>query len=69
MVSATDAGRAFAVEARKVLTAFDSAIAEARRAGGAASPLRIGCVPHLPINRFFAFSGRSTNAIRTCVSR
>jgi DNA-binding transcriptional LysR family regulator len=57
MVSATDAGRALATEARKVLAAFDLAIAEARRAGGAASPLRIGCVPHLPIQRLLLFLG------------
>jgi DNA-binding transcriptional LysR family regulator len=57
MVSATDAGTVLAIEARKVLTAFDTAIAEARRAGGAASPLRIGCVPHLPIQPLLRFLG------------
>jgi DNA-binding transcriptional LysR family regulator len=57
MVSATEAGRVFAVEARKVLADFDSAVAEARRAGGAASPLRIGCVPHLPIQPLLRFLG------------
>ncbi len=57
VVSATDAGRAFATEARKVLSGFDTAIAEARRAGGAASPLRIGCVPHLPIQPLLRFLG------------
>jgi len=34
MVSATAAGGALATEARKVLAAFDTAVAEARRAGG-----------------------------------
>ncbi len=57
MVSATDAGRALAIEARKVLVAFDIAIAEARWAGGAASPLRIGCIPHLPIQPLLRFLG------------
>ena len=57
MVSATEAGRVFAVEARKVLADFDTAVGEARRAGGAASPLRIGCVPHLPIQPLLRFLG------------
>jgi DNA-binding transcriptional LysR family regulator len=57
MVSATDAGTAFAIEAKKVLAAFDVAVAEARQAGGAASPLRIGCVPHLPIQPLLRFLG------------
>jgi DNA-binding transcriptional LysR family regulator len=57
MVSSTDAGRALAMEARKVLAAFDVAIAEARRAGGAASPLRVGCIPHLPIQPLLRFLG------------
>lgn len=57
MVSATDAGRTLATEARKVLAAFHTAISEARGAGGAASPLRIGCVPHLPIQPLLRFLG------------
>ena len=57
MVSATDAGRALASEARKVLAAFDIAVAQARRAGGAAAALRIGCVPHLPIPPLLRFLG------------
>jgi DNA-binding transcriptional LysR family regulator len=57
MVRSTDAGRALATEARKVLAAFDVAIAEARRAGGAASPLRVGCIPHLPIQPLLRFLG------------
>ncbi|HMJ00160.1 MAG TPA: LysR substrate-binding domain-containing protein [Gaiellaceae bacterium] len=56
-VSATDAGVILATEARKVLSAFDTAVSEARRAGGAASPLRIGCVPHLPIQPLLRFLG------------
>lgn len=57
MVSATEAGRVLAGEARKVLAGFDTAVAETRRAGGAASPLRIGCVPHLPIQNLLRFLG------------
>ena len=57
MVSATEAGRVFAVESRKVLADFDTAVAEARRAGGAASPLRIGCMPDLPIQQLLRFLG------------
>lgn len=57
MVSATDAGRALATETRKALAAFDAAVTEARRAGGAASPLRIGVVPHLPIQPLLHFLG------------
>jgi DNA-binding transcriptional LysR family regulator len=56
-VSATAAGTMLATEARKVLAAFDVAVAEARQAGGASSPLRIGCVPHLPIQPLLRFLG------------
>jgi DNA-binding transcriptional LysR family regulator len=38
-----------------VLDAFDHAVGEARRAGGAADVLRIGCIPFLPIRRLLAF--------------
>jgi DNA-binding transcriptional LysR family regulator len=54
-VSATAAGLAFAVEARKVLASLDRAVAEARRVGGATDVLRIGCIPHLPIARLLQF--------------
>ena len=57
MVSATAAGTTLATEARKVLAAFEVAIAEARQAGGASSPLRIGCLPHLPIQPLLRFLG------------
>jgi DNA-binding transcriptional LysR family regulator len=57
VVTPTEAGRAFAKEARVVLSRFDLAVAEARRAGGAGSALRIGCVPDLPIERLLAFLG------------
>jgi DNA-binding transcriptional LysR family regulator len=56
-VSPTAAGKVFAEEARKVLAAFDLAVAEARRAGGAAPPLRVGCTPALPIEQLQAFLG------------
>jgi DNA-binding transcriptional LysR family regulator len=54
-VTLTDAGRAFAVEARKVLAGVDLAIAEARRAAGAGSPLRIGCTLHFPLEPLHRF--------------
>jgi DNA-binding transcriptional LysR family regulator len=38
-----------------VLDAFDHAIGEARRAGGAVNLVRIGCIPFLPIRRLLAF--------------
>jgi len=56
-VSLTDAGRVLAGEARKVLSDFEVAVAEVRRAGGAGAVLRIGCVPHLPIERLLRLLG------------
>lgn len=55
VVVPTDAGRVFLEEARKVLAAFDFAVAEARRTGKQSSALRIGCVPNLPIERLLRF--------------
>jgi DNA-binding transcriptional LysR family regulator len=55
VVELTEAGRAFAEEAKKVLAAFTFAVAEARRAGEPTSALRIGCVPNLPIERLLRF--------------
>jgi DNA-binding transcriptional LysR family regulator len=55
VVKLTEAGRVFAEESRKVLADVELAVGAARRATGAASMLRIGCVPHLPIERLFAF--------------
>ncbi len=57
MVSATAAGTTLATEARKVLAAFEVAVAETRQAGGSGAPLRIGCVPHLPIQPLLQFLG------------
>jgi DNA-binding transcriptional LysR family regulator len=51
----TEAGKTFAVEARKVLAGVDVAIAEARRAGGAGAALRVGAAGHVglePLHRF-----------------
>jgi DNA-binding transcriptional LysR family regulator len=56
-VTLTEAGRALAEEARKVLASVDHAVAETRRAGGAASGLRIGCTLHTsiePLHHFLA---------------
>ena len=55
VVTPTPAGQIFAEEARAVLAAVDGAIAEARRAGGADAPIRIGCVSYLPIRRILRF--------------
>lgn len=56
-VAATEAGRVFAEEARKVLAYFDFAVAEVRRAGEATEALQIGCVPHLSIEQLLRFLG------------
>jgi DNA-binding transcriptional LysR family regulator len=56
-VSLTDAGRAFADEARVVIAAFDRAVAEARHVGGVHASVRIGCMPDLPVERLLAFLG------------
>jgi len=54
-VSLTDAGRAFGEEARRVLASVDLAVAEARRAGGVSSALRVGCTLHIPIEQLLRF--------------
>jgi DNA-binding transcriptional LysR family regulator len=48
-VTVTEAGDAFAEQARHVLALFDLAVAEARRAGGGTSTLRVGSLDMLPI--------------------
>ena len=55
VVRPTEAGLVFAEEARQVLSRFDRAVSETRRAGGDDSPLRIACAPHLPIERLLRF--------------
>jgi DNA-binding transcriptional LysR family regulator len=47
-VRPTAAGQVFAEEARRVLTSFEFAVAEARRVGQIDPPLRVGCGFHLP---------------------
>ena len=51
----TEAGRVFAEEARNVLASFDRALAEARKAGGVGTKLRIGCAVNLAIERLLRF--------------
>jgi DNA-binding transcriptional LysR family regulator len=55
VVTQTEAGRVFAEEARNVLAAFDRALAEARKAGGVGTKLRIGCALNLAIERLLRF--------------
>jgi DNA-binding transcriptional LysR family regulator len=57
VVTATEAGRVFAEEARKIFACVDHAVLEARRAGGLGAALRIGCIPSLPIDRLLRFLG------------
>src|SRR5205823_11719348 len=57
VVTATEAGRVFAQEARRVFACLDQAVLEARRAGGLGAALRIGCIPSLPIDRLLRFLG------------
>ena len=57
VVTATEAGRVLADEARKIFDAVDRAVVEARRAGGLGAALRIGCLPSLPIDRLLRFLG------------
>ena len=63
VVTATEPGRVFAEEARKVFAALDHAVLEARLAGGLGTALRIGCIPSLPIERLLRFlAGLQTQA-------
>ncbi|MDX6407991.1 MAG: hypothetical protein QOE13_1062 [Gaiellaceae bacterium] len=55
VVTQTEAGRVFAEEALNVLASFDRAVAEARKAGGVGTKLRIGCALHLAIERLLRF--------------
>ena len=55
VVTQTEAGRVFAEEARTVLASFDRALAEARKAGGVGTKLRIGCAVNLAIERLLRF--------------
>ena len=51
----TPAGLAFAGEARRVLGALESAVAEARRAAGTRSVVRIGATPTISLDRLQRF--------------
>jgi DNA-binding transcriptional LysR family regulator len=55
VVTQTEAGRVFAEEARNVLASFDRALAEARKAGGVGTKLRIGCAVDLAIEQLLRF--------------
>ncbi len=55
VVSLTDAGRAFGEESRRVLAGLELAVAEACRAAGRGSALRIGYTPYLPIELLVTF--------------
>lgn len=57
MVTLTDAGRAFAVDARAIIARYDTAVAEVKRVGGAAATVHVGSVAHLPVDRLLAFVG------------
>ena len=52
----TAAGRVFAEEAREILSGVEFAIREARSAAAAeGATIRLGCVPHAPIDRLHRF--------------
>jgi DNA-binding transcriptional LysR family regulator len=55
VVTTTEAGRELAHQAAAVLASFDLAVAETRRAGGVSDVLRVGCIPHLPLERLGTF--------------
>jgi DNA-binding transcriptional LysR family regulator len=69
VVTPTDAGRAFADEARKVLANVDLAIADARRAGDAGSVVRLSCVPTLPLTHLLRFLGALSSRLPTAHAR
>jgi DNA-binding transcriptional LysR family regulator len=54
-VTTTEAGKVFAEEARHIVARLDLAVAEARRAGGVPSTLRVGSLELLPIERVQRF--------------
>jgi DNA-binding transcriptional LysR family regulator len=61
----------FAEEARKVLTAFDLAVAEARSAAGVTTLVRIACSPFIPIEQLrglLAALRERDSGVRTRVS-
>jgi DNA-binding transcriptional LysR family regulator len=56
-ITPTEAGLRFAEHARPLLGALQLATAEARRAAGGFSPLRVGCVPDLRLQQLQTFLG------------
>jgi DNA-binding transcriptional LysR family regulator len=56
-ISLTEAGEAFAERCRRTLSGVDLAVAEARRAAGIGVPVRMGCVPGMPVQLLQAFLG------------
>jgi DNA-binding transcriptional LysR family regulator len=54
-VTTTEAGKVFAEQARQIVARLDLAIAEARRAAGVASTLRVGTLEIVPIERMQRF--------------
>lgn len=65
-VAPTEAGVVFAAEAQKVLADLDAAVAEARHAGAGDSALRIGCIPHLPLERLHQIVSAISEAVSSC---
>jgi DNA-binding transcriptional LysR family regulator len=55
VVTPTEPGRVFADEARRALAGFDRAVEATLRAGGAGAALRVGCTPHVPMERLQRF--------------
>jgi DNA-binding transcriptional LysR family regulator len=56
-VAPTTAARSFAEPVRPLLAGLELAATEARRVAGALPPVRIGCVPDLPLGRLQGFLG------------
>ena len=55
VVTVTEPGRVLAEEARNALARIDRAVEATLRAGGTGAALRVGCAPHLPIERLRRF--------------
>jgi DNA-binding transcriptional LysR family regulator len=54
-VALTEAGAALSKQAAAVLASLELAVAETRRADGSSAVLRVGCTPHLPLERLRTF--------------
>jgi DNA-binding transcriptional LysR family regulator len=55
VVTLTEAGRTLTAHAQEVLTGFNLAVSEARRAGGSSDVLRVGYVPYMPLRSLQTF--------------